>query len=524
MSNHAYRVVFVRAAQCLAWACLLAPALAWASSAANPGLARQISPASRPTPYAAFEGQLSEQERRLFADAADGHLDHHTPLAAALIASGPTDAEQLRRFETQFEAWIGQFDRSETIGGAGIEDAAAIFEFMHHQILVGGYHRDSSDLRETLATGRFNCASASLLYYCLATHFGFEARGLELPGHAMIRLVLEGRPFDVETTCPRWFQLRDDPKTQAQLIARVRGNRPGAERVPPREVTPIQMAAMIYYNRGIDLLAGRQFAEALAANAKALHLDPASTTARGNLLATLNNWSIRLGETEQYAEAANRLEAGLSLAPDYPAFAANYAHVHYQWVHTLCRAQQFAEAVAVLERAMERRPGESYFRRELADVHRRWATQLFVTASSTEAVALFDAAYRHYGRQPPLVAAELAATNDYALTLIEQGRFPQALATLDRALARLPDATLLDENRRVAVMRWAEPAFHEGDYAEAIRRTTYGARPGQLHASLVNNVRYGYQQWLAKLKSNGLADEAQRVAQLAKHDPFLAGQ
>jgi tetratricopeptide (TPR) repeat protein len=328
----------------------------------------------------------------------------------------------------------------------------------------------------------------------------------------------------VETTCPRWFQLRDDPKTQAQLLARVRGNRPGAERAPAREVTPIQMTAMIYYNRGIDLLAGRQFPEALAANAKALRLDPASATARGNLLATINNWSIRLGEAEQFAEAASRLEAGLSLAPDYQAFAANYAHVHYQWVHALCHAKRFAEAVAVLERAIECRPNEAYFRRALGDVHRRWATQVFATATREDALAVFDAAYRRLGRQPTLVAAELAATNDYALTLIEQGRFPQALATLDQALARLPDATLLDENRRVAVMRWAEPAFHEGDYAEAIRRTTYGARPGQLHASLVNNVRYGYQQWLAKLKSDGLADEAQRVAQLAKHDPFLAGQ
>jgi len=524
MSYPPCRAATVRAARCLAWMCLLAPALAWASSSGNPGLAPQKTAPTGGSPYTAFEGQLADEERRLFADAADGNLDHYSPLSAALVASGLTDAEQIRHLETQFESWISQFDRSETSSVTAMDEAAALFEFMHQQILVGGYHRDSSDLRETLITGRFNCASASLLYYCLAAQFGFEVRGLELPGHAMIRLVLECRPFDVETTCPRWFQLRDDPQTQAKLLARVRGNRPESERAQPREVTPIQMAAMIYYNRGIDLLAGRQYPEALAANAKALRLDPASPSARGTLLATLNNWSIRLGETEQYAAAASHLEAGLRLDPHYRAFAANYAHVHYQWVHALCHARRFAEAVAVIERALEHRPSDAYFHRALGDIHRRWAMHVFTTASADEALALFDEAYRRFGRQPPLVAAELAATNDYALTLIEQGRFPQALATLDRARGRLPDAALLDENRRVAVMRWAEPAFHAGDYAEAIRRTTYGAQPGQVHASLLNNVRFGYQQWLAQLEAEGRAEEAQRVAQRARHDPFLTGQ
>jgi tetratricopeptide (TPR) repeat protein len=502
----------------------LAAATAWASSTR---IASQTSKTATPghaSLYKAFEGPISGLERDLFADAADGSLDHHTPLAAALIASGLSDANQVRRYEDRLDAWIAQLDETDAVEGTGIDEAAAIFEFMHTRILVGGYSRDTSDPREALGSGRFNCASASLLYYCLAEHFGFDVRGLELPGHAMIRLTLADQTFDVETTCPRWFQLRDDPQAQARLLARVRGKRSGADASGPREVTPIQMAAMIYYNRGIDLLAGRRYPEALAANAKALRLDPASVTARGNLLATLNNWSIHLGEAAHYAEAVERLDAGLAIDPQYPAFAANYVHVHYQWAHALCRAKQFAEAVSVLEQAIAHRPDDGYFRRVLADVYRRWATRLYATAPAEEAFALFDAAYRRFGRQPGLLAAEIAAANDRALTLIEQGRFMQALTLIDRALTRLPDAALLDENRRVAVMRWAEPAFLEGDYAEAIRRTTYGAQPGQLHESLRNNVRYGYQQWVAQLESAGQAAEARRVAGRAQTDPFLSGR
>lgn len=527
MPLHTCRAAFVRIACCLTVAAGVAHMAAGAASV-TPGTAGKRSsekPATgREWPYKAFEGPLSSLERELFADAADGRLDRHSALAAALIATGQADADQIRHFEERLESRIAQLEENREARGDPLAEAAAIFEFLHRQVLVGGYSRDASDPGEALSHGRFNCASASLLYYCLATHFGLTVRGLELPGHAMVRLVLADRSIDVETTCPRWFQLLDDPQAQAQLLARVRGSRPGVDPAKAREVTPIQMAAMIYYNRGIDLLAAQQFPEALAANAKALRLDEASATARGNLLATINNWSIRLGEAGKYAESAGHLEDGFAIDPLYPAFAANYAHVHYEWLHALCQAKQFAEAVDVLQRAIERRPADGYFRRALADVHRRWAAWLFSSGSVDDVLAMFDGAYRRFGRLPDLLAAEMAASNDHALALLEQGRFQQSLGVLDRVRGRIPGAAMLDENRRVAVMRWAEPAFREGDYAEAIRRTTYGAQPGQLHESLVNNLRYGYQQWQTQLETAGRGDEASRIAGQAENDPFLAGR
>ena len=46
------------------------------------------------------------------------------------------------------------------------------------------------------------------------------------------------------------------------------------------------------YNRGLDDLEAGRYAEALAANRAALELDPHNATARANLLATVNNWSL----------------------------------------------------------------------------------------------------------------------------------------------------------------------------------------------------------------------------------------
>ena len=93
--------------------------------------------------------------------------------------------------------------------------------------------------------------------------------------------------------------------------------------------------------------------------------------------------------------------------------------------------------------------------------------------------------------------------NNRALALLGDHRYEEAVALLDRALARQPDEQLLSDNRRAAVMRWAQPAFQSGDYAEAIRRTTWGVGRGRRHAALVANVRHGYSRWIAALRKAG---------------------
>jgi len=98
-----------------------------------------------------------------------------------------------------------------------------------------------------------------------------------------------------------------------------------------RVVSPIQAAAMFYYNRGVTLLSAGKYAEAAAANLKALRLDPQNLLARGNLLATLNNWSIELGRQNRYAEAAELLREGLRLDNRHPVLTENLARLQSRW-------------------------------------------------------------------------------------------------------------------------------------------------------------------------------------------------
>ena len=315
---------------------------------------RTSSPKPAGNPYRQLEGPLSGLEERLFADAADGQWNEHSILAAALVASGVEDQRSLDDYLARVATLVDELARSGELTGTARQRAQAILEFLHRRILHGGYQIDCTDLRVALDEGRFNCVSASLLFHCIANQFGLHVEGLEAPGHAMSRLVLPDEVLDVETTCPTWFRLLDDPKRQAAMVDKALGlSQPRSKSTAERRVvSAVELVATIYYNRGVDLLGQREFASAVAANARALRLDPLNHTAEGNLLASLNNWAIAMGGAGRYPEAVRILDLGLSLDAAYPTFKTNYVHVYHQWISELLAKGEREEARLIAEQAL----------------------------------------------------------------------------------------------------------------------------------------------------------------------------
>jgi len=451
----------------------------------------------------------------LLDDASDGRLDRFSLAEAALIAAGVDDRPALDAYRHEFDALADQLRPAVPTDATVDRQAQAVFAFLHGHVLRGQYRVDCTDLRRVLRDGTYNCVSATVLFNALAAEVGMPVCALEAPGHVLSRVCGPDTSLDVETTCPEWFRLAEDPRRQAEAVVQTLGRRPAGTRSEPREISSVELVGMVYYNQGVDLLAAKRFAAAAAANAKAVACGPQSTTAWGNLLATLNNWAIHLGHESRYAEAAELLQSGLALDPQYKTFRQNFAHVHHQWTERFCQTGRFAEAMDILDHRARKNPDDPYFAQARADVGRRWAVALFDQNKADEAFAVLD---RVQSRD-----AELNAVNQRALTLLDRHDYEPAIALFDRGLARHPDASLLAENRRAAIMRWAETAFEEGDYAEAIRRTKHGATAGRLHHVLVNNVRYGYQKWIERLQAAGRRNEAGRIAHLAETDPFLNG-
>ncbi len=393
-------------------------------------------------PYQRYEGPLSGLEVRLFDDAVDSKWNHHTLLEAALIAGGVGDGNQLAESAKRFERLAEKAAASIDANTPADMLAGKLFGFMHREILVGGYELECTDLAATLEHGQFNCVSSTVLFNCLAARFGLDSVGMELPGHAMSRLHLNGKNVDVETTCPAWFRLQHDPQRRAALIAKTIGadmNAPGAR--PPREVSSVELVAMIYYNRGVDLLTARRFAEAAAANAKALRLDPSSDTARGNLLATLNNWAITVGAGRQYEKAIDLLQQGIDIDPHYETFAANYVHLYYQWAETLCTQHNYQAALDVLGQANATLLGSDRLAQLRQGVYRRWARQMIQQGKSRQALQLLRTADSEGHPMAAVVQqseAETLADSRAALTAEE--------SLLKRGVDRQPESRLLNEH------------------------------------------------------------------------------
>jgi tetratricopeptide (TPR) repeat protein len=276
---------------------------------------------------------LSTAERRLFTDASDGRLDELSLLEAALVACGVDEPAAASRYQQRFaaasdelRAAIGTSSRHDAgTRDEGLRPVAAVHRVLHERLLHGGYDTNATDLAGTLDTGVYNCASATLLFVALCEPLGVAAQAVELPGHVRCLVEINAEQFEIEVTCPNWPQAQRRISSGVSLLDEpaVASTASGAR----RRVTSLGLLAMIYYNRGVDAFELRRYAEATAANRRALLLDPSNQTARGNLLAAVNNWALALCDAGRLADAETLLAAGQQFDPDHRPFAHNAGHV-----------------------------------------------------------------------------------------------------------------------------------------------------------------------------------------------------
>ena len=393
--------------------------------------------------------------KRLLEDAEDRHFDRHSLLEAALIAEG---AHDWRVFDDCNECLRRHQRRLRTLDVAGAspkQRARIVHQFMHAEMLTGGYNKHSTSVAGALRSGSFNCVSSSILFRCLCSELGLKTRVVETSGHVWMRIVGPQRSadlqtVDVQTTVARWQDATQrDP--QHKVRTSDAAHKPSKARRPGREVGELELVAMIFYNRGVDLLHQRNYVAAARMNCIALALDPPNRSARANLLASLNNRSVQLTEQEEFVAAREVLLRGLSVDGRYASLLDNDLYLHHQWITSLCRRVRFAEALEVLNAAQKRRGEEPFFRQTRLQVCRRWAERLLTEGSLDEALALFDSE-RHQGVDvEALRQVESDAINDRAVELAEQQRLGEAIELLELAIRRGGDRPLLKKNHRKAL-------------------------------------------------------------------------
>jgi hypothetical protein len=249
----------------------------------------------------------SPDEIELLRDASDGHFDEHPLYGAAMIASGVSADDRLDCHARMIHLRREQANRLDNAADA--ENARIVFEFLHRHVLTGGYREDASNVAATLRGGPYNCLSAAILFIDLAREAGFDAQAVQAPGHVycQVRAPADAPREDwqnIELTAPDHFQ-------------RSRATHGPQRDDTHRVLSAVELVGLVYFNRGIEALARRQFAAAAAANLTALTLDPASRTAADNLLATMNNWALALAREGNPAEALRIVKTARQIAPDH---------------------------------------------------------------------------------------------------------------------------------------------------------------------------------------------------------------
>lgn len=332
--------------------------------------------------------QVSRIESRLLADARDGELRQFDLIEAAIIASGVTDDAERARWLRVRDARYAAMDLPAIAHLPTEHRPAAVLGALHREILAGKFQASATLLPATLATGDFNCVTATVLYFDLCSRAGVPVAIVAQSGHVNCRLL--GPPAnEVEPTRRDWFT-REWNETRL----------PEARSTEARQViSPVELLGRIYYNRALAELEKREFSTAISLLQVSIELDEADRDAQENLRAALNNWALALCEQGQYAAAVERIEMGLKLDSHYPMLLTNELHVHQQWALHLCRQGDFAGAIRVLEAGSRRQPEAPLFVTGKKSVFEMWVKACAAKGDTAAAAQVLRQAQAMLGPQ-----------------------------------------------------------------------------------------------------------------------------
>lgn len=201
-------------------------------------------------------------ERALLLDGADGRLDRFDLVDAGLIASGATDAvtlsearEHLRHLQQHALLSIPYLMQTDQM-------ALELFRYLHAHVLRR-FSLEPVTVLDLWRAGRYNCITASWIYYVFAQTYDLPVSVVETPVHAYIRLDVDP-PVPIELTDSAYgfdHPQNQDDVLQTLLVAGLITvddlDCRGVDRVyrayldRRRTLTPVQVLSVLYYNRAL---------------------------------------------------------------------------------------------------------------------------------------------------------------------------------------------------------------------------------------------------------------------------------
>ncbi len=256
-------------------------------------------------------------EARLVADAVDGRLDELDFASAALIASGVADDDVLGRRRLLLDRLAPARERARAVAQPKARGERLLRAL--HDTVLRRYVERQSRVDRVVVDGEFNCLSSAVVFAIAADGLLDRPRGMLSQTHAFIRVDLEGRAVDVETTTARGFAVdRKTLVTKEFLRERSVGDGLSDEErlrdvQNPQEISLLGLIAGLYSNRGVLAVREGNLDDAVIA------FDRANRLATGALKtrvanwrgALLNNAATGLMRDGRVSDALGLLQAGL---------------------------------------------------------------------------------------------------------------------------------------------------------------------------------------------------------------------
>ena len=420
-------------------------------------------------------------EQELFADLAAERKERWSPAAIVLVASGVLDrtelADCLKRLDT-LEA-----DARRSLASAKTDRAKGeqLLKFLHAGVMVKGYELKQTSLSALLKENRFNCVSSAAMYNLLGERLGLNVRAIEIPatvlsGHVFSVLRADGAVIDVETTNKLGFNpkgKRERPEGGTYDPAKDGGNR--------REVDNQQLAAMIYYNRGVELSKEKQYHPALFMYFRALCLDATNKAAIGNVLADLSNWGLALSKQGKHEDGLHVYAVAMKLAPNESGLQTNHVAIWQHYALAEMRAGREDAALTVAKRASQ-------------------------AAKHRDLVELPAGLYLRSGED-----------------FIKAGRYLDAITQARRGLAKLDasQAKQVDAWVANAYLRWSDAHRKSGNWSQAFDALTMAKKDYPQDDRFESQGLYLAQELLKQTAAKEPARLAECIAQLRKEQPQL---
>lgn len=250
---------------------------------------------------------------QLLTDCLDGHLDQFDSLSAAIVAGGVDSPDSVDQTLREFDRLAGRINLEATAKLPPAERSRSLARQMHEHILRGGYEVSSSRVDLGIAAGDYNCLSAAVIFDELCRRADLDVEIWSQSGHVFCRLS-DDPTIRIEPSSREWAEGQVDRET-------ISGD------ASSRQLSQVQLLGKFFYNRGIQQLRHKDFAEGISQLEIALELDAEDADARANLLAGLNNWAVALAKQGDDAAAAKLIEHGLAIDPTFEPLRSNAAYL-----------------------------------------------------------------------------------------------------------------------------------------------------------------------------------------------------